>query len=99
MNISSTTSKIAIAGATAGFILAGIAAASAAVAVGDTLGTTEAVITTALEAQGYVVEEIETEDGNMEVEVVLDGTELEIVIDGQSGTVLETEIEDGDAED
>lgn len=99
MTISSKTSKAAIAGIAAGFFLVGLAAASAAVAVGDTLGTTEADITTALEAQGYVVEEIETEDGNMEVEVVLDGTELEFVIDGQSGTVLETETEDGDAED
>lgn len=97
MNISSTTSMIG--GTAIGILMTGLAAASAAVAVGDTLGTTESGITTALEAQGYVVEEIETEDGNMEVEVVLDGTELEFVIDGQSGIVLETETEDGDTED
>lgn len=79
-------------------LIASMGAALAAVSVGDRLGTTEADIRAALSAQGYVVEEIETENGELEAEVTLDGQELDVVVDAQSGLVLEVE-PDGPDED
>jgi uncharacterized membrane protein YkoI len=76
--------------------------ALAAVSVGDTLGTTEEDIRSALTAEGYTVEEIETEDGEIEAEVTLDGQEMDVVVDARSGQVLEMELEgpeDGDMDD
>ncbi|WP_420411523.1 PepSY domain-containing protein [Roseibium sp.] len=75
--------------------LAGAGAALAAVTLGDDLGTTEEEVRAALTSQGYTITEIETENGELEAEVVLDGQEMEIVIDTTSGLVLEMELEDG----
>ena len=77
-------------------LLASTGFALAAVTVGDTLGTTEDEIRAALTDQGYAVEEIETEDGEIEAEVSLDGKEMEVVVDAKSGLILEMELEDQD---
>jgi len=74
-------------------LLASTGFALAAVSLGDKLGTTEDDIRTALTSQGYTVEEIEIEDGEIEAEVSLDGQEMEVVVDSKSGLVLEMELE------
>lgn len=73
--------------------------ASAELSVGDTLGKTEAEIRASLESVGYVVEEIEIEDGEIEAEIVLNGFEFEIDIDPITGKVVELEQEHSDQED
>lgn len=80
----------------AGLITAAPALALANIGVGDTLGTDEAAIRSALEAQGYVVEEIEFEDGEIEVELSKDGVETELVLTGVDGTVTAIEAEEDD---
>ncbi len=79
---------------TAGLVIPG--AAFAQMNVGDVLGSTEAEILSAVEAQGYVVNEIEIEDGDIEVEAVLDGKTYEIEVSSKSGMVLEIELDDED---
>lgn len=85
------------------FSLSGLVASTgialAAVSVGDTLGTTEDEIRAALTAEGYTVEEFETEDGELEAEVTLDGKQMEVVVDAKSGAILEIEMEDADGDD
>ena len=71
-------------------------AAIAAFAVGDTVGTDVEEIRSKLEAEGYTVTEIEIEDGEIEVEYVVDGQEYEITMSGETGQVLEVELEDDD---
>ena len=71
-------------------------AAIAAFAVGDTLGTDVEEIRSKLEAQGYTVTEIEIKDGEIEVEYVADGQEYEVTMSGETGQVLEVELEDDD---
>ncbi|SLN54911.1 hypothetical protein ROA7450_02824 [Roseovarius albus] len=66
---------------------------------GDALGTTEADITAALESQGYAITEIETEDGEIEVEAMLGGKAYEIEISAETGNVLEIELDDEDDSD
>lgn len=83
-----------VGGLVAAFVVGGMAAAIAAVTLGDQLGTSEEDIRAALTAKGYTVTEFETEDGELEAEVTLDGQEMEIVIDTTSGLVLEMELED-----
>lgn len=68
----------------------------AAVSVGETLGTSEAEIRANLEAAGYTVTEFERENGEIEVEVMIDGVEQEIVVAANSGKILEIELEDDD---
>lgn len=80
-------------------LLASMGLALAAVSVGDTLGTSEDAIRSALTSEGYAVEEIETEDREIEVEVTLDGQEMEVVVDAMSGKVLEMELEGPDEGD
>jgi len=80
-------------------LLASTGIALAAVSVGDTLGTTEDDIRAALTAAGYTVEEIETEDGELEAEVTLDGQQMEVVVDAKSGAILEMELEGPDGDD
>ncbi len=76
------------------------ALALAQLSLGDTVGTDMAEITSALEAQGAEVLEIENEDGVIEVEYVLEGTEYEAEIDSASGAVVAVELEEADdAED
>lgn len=74
-------------------------AAQAEVSVGDILGTSETAIITALEAQGYTIEEIEAEDGEIEVDVMLNGQEMEIEIAADTGAITEVDIEDNDSDD
>ncbi|MEP2704686.1 MAG: PepSY domain-containing protein [Roseibium sp.] len=80
-------------------LLSGMGAALAAVSVGDNLGTNEEDIRAALTAKGYTVEEFEAENGELEAEVILDGQEMEVVIDASSGIVLELEMDDEDDSD
>ena len=68
----------------------GLAAAN----TGDTLGVAEADIRAALEAQGYVIQEFEIEDDELEVEASLNGILYEIEISPQTGEILEIEEDD-----
>lgn len=70
--------------------------ALANVGLGDKLGTTEADIRAALEGQGYQIEEIEFEDGEIEVELVKDGVETELVLSETDGVVTAIELEEDD---
>ena len=70
--------------------------ALANVGLGDKLGTTEAEISTTLEAQGYQIEEIEFEDGEIEVELIKDGVETELVLSETDGMVTAIELEEDD---
>jgi hypothetical protein len=82
----------------AALIVPGIAAAQ--INVGDTVGTSEAMIITALEAQGYVISETEIEDDEIEIEAMLDGQAIEIEISPETGIVLEVSLDDDeDGED
>ena len=72
------------------------AAAFAAVSVGDHVGISEDEIRTKLESQGYTVQEIEFEDGEIEVEAIIDGVEVEIELAEKTGEVIEIETEDDD---
>ncbi|NOC92084.1 MULTISPECIES: PepSY domain-containing protein [unclassified Ruegeria] len=70
--------------------------ALANVGLGDKLGTSEADIRTALEAQGYQIEEIEFEGGKIEVELTKDGVETELVLSDTDGVVTAIELEEDD---
>ena len=81
-----------------GLLIPGIAMAQ--INVGDSLGTTEQTIRAELEAQGYIISEIEVEDDEIEVEATLDGQAFEFEISTKTGSVIEVELEeDDDAED
>ncbi|WP_372574940.1 PepSY domain-containing protein [Ruegeria jejuensis] len=77
-------------------IAAAPALAMANVSLGDKLGTDEAAIRSAMEAQGYVVEEIEFEDDEIEVELAKDGVETELVLSKSDGVVTAIEMEEED---
>ena len=79
-----------------GLILITPAIAAAQYSLGDVIGTTDAEIRAAMEAKGYVVQEIEREDGEIEVEVLIDGVETELVLAEADGTLVEIETEDDD---
>jgi hypothetical protein len=66
---------------------------------GAQVGTDEAAILAALEAEGYVIQETETEDGEFEVEAMLDGMLYEIEIDLSTGEITEVELEDDEDDD
>ena len=70
------------------------ALAVAGVSLGDRLGTDEAEIRAAIEAQGYIVQEIEFEQDKIEVEVLKDGVETELVLNQADGTVTGIEADD-----
>ena len=74
-------------------------AALAQIGVGDVLGTSEADVRAALEAQGYTVMEVEIEDGEIEVEAMVDGQEVEFEVAADTGAILEVELEDEDDDD
>ena len=74
-------------------------AAVAAVQVGDVLGNTEEQIQAALVQSGYQVEEIETEDGMIEVEIVVEDVEMEILVDPTTGAVVVMEQESAEDQD
>ncbi|WP_170360740.1 PepSY domain-containing protein [Ruegeria arenilitoris] len=79
-----------------GLIVTAPALALANVGLGDKLGTSEAEIRATLEAQGYQIEEIEFEDGEIEVELSKDGVETELVLTETNGEVTAIEIEKDD---
>ena len=70
------------------------AMALAAVSEGDYAGKTEAEITKSLEAQGYKVRKIETEDGYLEAYALLDGARYEIYVDPKTGKVAKIKADD-----
>lgn len=80
-------------------VIGSIGYAIASVSLGDKLGTTESDIRAALTAQGYTVIEFEAEGGELEAEVMLDGQEMELVIDSASGIVVEMELENAEDDD
>ena len=85
--------------ATKAAILALIAAPTVALAQlspGDVAGTEEADILAFLEAEGYTIQETETEGDMLEVEVMLDGAAFEIEVDLTTGQIAEIEAEDED---
>lgn len=65
-----------------------------AVSMGDYLGKTRAEIAKNIEAQGYEVEEFETENGLIEVEAAIDGKSYEIHVDPESGEIVRMEKDD-----
>ena len=73
--------------------------ALAQVAVGSVAGSTEAEITAVLQEAGYTVLEVETEEGMIEADVVLDGIAHELEIDPATGVIAEIELEDDDDEE
>ena len=75
------------------------ASALTGIAKGDTLGTELVDIVTALEGLNYTVEEIEKEDGMIEVYVTTPEGLFEIEIDAETGLVAEVETEDEDEDD
>lgn len=91
-----TKTKIA---ALAAISLAMPSVALAEITPGAILGTSDADITAALAAQGYVIDEIDREDDELEIDAMLDGIEYEFKLDPATGEVLEVEAEDADDED
>lgn len=77
------------------------AAAMAGLDVGAQLGSTESDVRAALSELGYVVQDVEVEDGEIEAEVTLDGVAYEIEVAMDSGLIVEIEVEDdeGDSDD
>lgn len=77
-------------------------AALAQINVGDELGSSETAIQAALEAQGYTITEIETEDGEIEVEATSGGQSFEFEVSPETGLVLaayQEHDEDGEEDD
>ncbi len=70
------------------------AVALAAVSKGDYAGKTQDEITKSLEAQGYTVRKVETEDGYLEAYALLDGERYEIYVDTKTGKVVKVEADD-----
>lgn len=84
----------------AGFTFATISnAAVQGMAEGDMVGKTEAEITAALETLGAKIDEIESEDGEIEVELTLDGVAYEVEVDLTTGLIAEVEMDDDEDED
>ena len=73
-------------------------AALAQINIGDQLGTSVTAIQAALEAQGYAITEIETEDGEIEVEATIGGQSFEFEVSPETGLVLNAYLE-GDEDD
>ena len=73
--------------------------ASAQLMAGDSVGTTDTAVTSALEAAGYQVLEMEVEADEIEALVSLDGALFEIEVDPATGEILEIEAKDEDGED
>ena len=74
-------------------------AALAQINGGDQLGSSETAIQAALEAQGYTITEIETEDREIEVEATSGGLSYEIEVSEETGLVLAAYQEDDDEGD
>ncbi len=86
-------------------VIAGLALVSTAQAsipginTGDTIGTSEAEIVAALEALGATIDEVETEENEIEVELTFDGVAYEVEVDLTTGQVAEIEVEDDEDDD
>ncbi|MFS4582922.1 PepSY domain-containing protein [Phaeobacter sp. C3_T13_0] len=72
--------------------------AFAEINIGDEIGVSETAIRATLEAQGYTISEVETEDGEIEVEADIAGQSFEIEVSSETGMVLAVN-EDDDDED
>ncbi len=83
----------------AALILAVPTLSFAQLSLGDVAGTSEDEIRAKLEASGAVIEEMEAEQGMIEVEYTLAGAEYEVTVDPASGKVVEIENEDDDDDD
>ena len=81
-------------GFAAALTLTAAAAAFAVVSEGDYAGKTEDEITKSLEAQGYTVRKLETEDGYLEAYALIDGQRYEIYVDPQTGKVAKVKLDD-----
>lgn len=83
-------------------ILAGLLCPTIAFAqinAGDVAGTEEAQILAFLEADGYTIQEVETEGMELEVEALRDGVLFDVEIDLATGQITEIERENDDADD
>lgn len=74
-------------------------AAMANIAVGTTLGKTEADVRANLTTLGYSVEAVETEDDEIEAEILKDGQRFEVEVASDTGLVTEFELENEDDND
>lgn len=74
-------------------------AALAQINAGDMLGSSETAIQATLEAQGYTITEIETENGEIEVEAKSGGQFFEFEVSPETGLVLAANQEGEDDED
>lgn len=78
-------------------LTAAILPASAfAITIGQSLGTDEAAIRNALEAEGYTVLDFENDDGELEFEVQFGSERFELEVDSATGLVSELESDDDD---
>ncbi len=68
--------------------------AIAGLSIGEKAGMTEADLRAYFEKQGYTVEEIETEDGETEVEVTLNDKEFEVTVETATGRITGIEEDD-----
>jgi len=84
--------------ATAAALIALPAFAFAQLAPGTQVGTDEADIRAMLEAEGFQIEEIEFEDGEIEVEYLFEGAEYEMTL-SPDGVVVSVELEDEEDDD
>jgi len=68
--------------------------ALAQINVGATLGTSEDAIRTALEADGYMIKEVEFDSDEIEVEAMRDGTLYEFEVAADTGQIIAVELDD-----
>ncbi|NOD34502.1 MULTISPECIES: PepSY domain-containing protein [unclassified Ruegeria] len=68
--------------------------AMAQINIGHVLGSSEADIRSALEAQGYTISEVETEQDEIEIYAFLNGKKYEIEVSPETGAVIEIELAD-----
>jgi hypothetical protein len=80
--------------AAAALLAAGPALADPMSLVGRSLGTTPEEMTAALQAEGYEVLEIDTDDDEFEIDVRWDGARYEIEVARDTGVVREVERDD-----
>ena len=62
----------------------------------DVAGKSETEIRKSLEASGYTVNKVESEDGEFEVYAELDGKSYELEISANTGEITEIELQDDD---
>tara|TARA_R110002096_G_scaffold222527_3_gene411403 strand:+ start:155 stop:505 length:351 start_codon:yes stop_codon:yes gene_type:complete len=89
-------SRILPLAAIAGAVMLLPLAAFAAPVAGDSLGTSAAEIRAALTQQGYAIGDVETENGQIQVEITANGKSYEVKVDQKTGKVVDVEQEDDD---